>query len=433
EDLNFLRYYLHRHLVVGPARSQSENLVAGPARWPRSLLGARAETATNVQDYVIKPSAVMCTPDQTIQTEQGFEIAMTSLKRPKYAIIFASGLAALAIVVQEVEFKKIPVPIPGPDEVLVNIKFSGVCHTDLHALDGDWPLKSKTPLIGGHEGAGVVVECGELVSEVKIGDHVGVKWLNGSCLSCSFCQAADEPLCPRAILSGYTVDGTFQQYCVAKAAHIAHIPPGIDLASVAPILCAGITVYKGLKESNACPGQTVAIVGAGGGLGTLAIQYAKAMGLEVLAVDGGSEKGALCKKLGAGTYIDYQASKDLVADIKAATDEGIGPHAVLLIAPFEKPFQQATGYIRPRGTIVAIGMPANAHLQAPVFDIVVKMITIKGSYVGNRRDTAEALQFFARGVVSAPFEVMGLSQLQEIFERLRAGKVTGRIVVDTSK
>ncbi|KFY67399.1 hypothetical protein V496_01590 [Pseudogymnoascus sp. VKM F-4515 (FW-2607)] len=333
----------------------------------------------------------------------------------------------------KVEYKKIPVPIPGPDEVLVNIKFSGVCHTDLHALDGDWPLKTKTPLIGGHEGAGVVVERGELVSEVEIGDHVGVKWLNGSCLSCSFCQAADEPLCSRAILSGYTVDGTFQQYCVAKAAHVAHIPPDIDLASVAPILCAGITVYKALKESNARPGQTVAIVGAGGGLGTLAIQYAKAMGLEVLAVDGGSEKGALCKKLGARTYIDYQASKRLVADIKAATDESIGPHAVLLIAPFEKPFQQATDYIRPRGTIVAIGMPANAHLRAPVFDTVVKMITIKGSYVGNRRDTAEALQFFARGLVSAPFEVMGLSHLQEIFERLRAGKVTGRIVVDTNK
>ncbi|KFZ19402.1 hypothetical protein V501_00674 [Pseudogymnoascus sp. VKM F-4519 (FW-2642)] len=295
----------------------------------------------------------------------------------------------------KVEYKKIPVPIPGPDEVLVNIKFSGVCHTDLHALDGDWPLKTKTPLIGGHEGAGVVVERGELVSEVKIGDHVG--------------------------------------YCVAKAAHVAHIPPDIDLASVAPILCAGITVYKALKESNARPGQTVAIVGAGGGLGTLAIQYAKAMGLEVLAVDGGSEKGALCKKLGARTYIDYQASKHLVADIKAATDESIGPHAVLLIAPFEKPFQQATDYIRPRGTIVAIGMPANAHLRAPVFDTVVKMITIKGSYVGSRRDTAEALQFFARGLVSAPFEVMGLSHLQEIFERLRAGKVTGRIVVDTNK
>lgn len=291
----------------------------------------------------------------------------------------------------------------------------------------------KSPLIGGHEGAGVVVERGELVSEVAIGDHVGVKWLNGSCLSCSFCQASDESLCPKAILSGCTVDGTFQQYCVAKAAHVAHIPPDVDLAAVAPILCAGITVYKGLKESNARPGQTVAIVGAAGGLGTLAIQYAKAMGLEVLAIDGGSDKGELCKKLGARSYVDYKATKDIVGDIKAATDDHFGPHAVLLIAPSEKPFQEASQYIRPRGTIVAIGMPADAYLRAPVFDTVVKMITIKGSYVGNRRDTAEAIQLFARGLVSTPIEVTGLSQLQEVFDRLRAGTVKGRIVVDTSK
>ncbi|KFY23456.1 hypothetical protein V491_02534 [Pseudogymnoascus sp. VKM F-3775] len=333
----------------------------------------------------------------------------------------------------KVEYKQIPVPIPGPDEVLVNIKFSGVCHTDLHALDEDWPLKTKSPLIGGHEGAGVVVDRGELVGDVKIGDHVGVKWLNGSCLCCSFCQTADEPLCPKAILSGYTVDGTFQQYCVAKAVHVAHIPPNVDLATVAPILCAGITVYKALKESNARPGQTVAIVGAGGGLGTLAIQYAKAMGLEVLAIDGGPEKEEVCKKLGAGTYVDYITTKDIATDVKAATEEHLGPHAAILIAPYEKPFQQASEYIRPRGTIVAVGMPANAYVKAPVFETVVKMITIKGSYVGNRRDTAEAIQLFARGLVHAPIEVMGLSQLQEIFDRLREGKVKGRIVVDTSK
>lgn len=240
-------------------------------------------------------------------------------------------------------------------------------------------------------------------------------------------------MCPKAILSGYTVDGTFQQYCVAKAVHVAHIPPNVDLATVAPILCAGITVYKALKESNARPGQTVAIVGAGGGLGTLAIQYAKAMGLEVLAIDGGPEKEEVCKKLGAGTYVDYMATKDIATDVKAATEEHLGPHAAILIAPYEKPFQQASEYIRPRGTIVAVGMPANAYVKAPVFETVVKMITIKGSYVGNRRDTAEAIQLFARGLVHAPIEVMGLSQLQEIFDRLREGKVKGRIVVDTSK
>ncbi|CRK13955.1 hypothetical protein BN1708_017207, partial [Verticillium longisporum] len=175
---------------------------------------------------------------------------------------------------------KIPVQKPGPDEVLINIKYSGVCHTDLHAMMGDWPLDTKLPL-------------------VEIGDHAGVKWLNGSCLACPHCLNADEPLCPKALLSGYTVDGSFQQYAIAKAAHVARIPKECDLEAVAPVLCAGITVYKGLKESGARPGQSVAIVGAGGGLGSLALQYAKAMGLKSIAIDGGAEKGKMCAELGA--------------------------------------------------------------------------------------------------------------------------------------
>ena len=240
-------------------------------------------------------------------------------------------------------------------------------------------------------------------------------------------------MCPKAILSGYTVDGSFQQYAIGKAAHVARIPKEVDLAAVAPILCAGITVYKGLKESGARPGETVAIVGAGGGLGSLACQYAKAMGMHVLAIDGGQEKAEMCKKLGAYKYVDFMASKNLVEEVKEDTEDGLGPHAVLLLAPFEKPFQQASAYVRPKGTIVAIGLPAGAFLKAPVFDTVVKMITIKGSYVGNRRDTTEAIDFFARGLIKAPFKIMGLSQLTEIFEKMEQGAIAGRIVVDTSK
>lgn len=200
-------------------------------------------------------------------------------------------------------YKQIPVPTPGPDEVLVNIKYTGVCHTDLHARKGDWPLPVKMPLVGGHEGAGVVVAKGQLVNNVNIGDHAGVKWLNGSCLSCEFCRTSDESLCPDASLSGYTVDGTFQQFCIAKAAHVSILPKDAPLDAVAPVLCAGITVYKGLKESGIQPGQTLAIVGAGGGLGSLAQQYAKAMGLRVIAIDGGEEKKELCQQLGAEVTI----------------------------------------------------------------------------------------------------------------------------------
>ncbi|KAF7596299.1 alcohol dehydrogenase [Aspergillus hancockii] len=327
-------------------------------------------------------------------------------------------------------YKQIPVAKPGPDEILVKVRYSGVCHTDLHALKGDWPLPVKMPLVGGHEGAGVVVATGDLVTEFKVGDHAGLKWLNGSCLACEFCKQAEEPLCPNASLSGYTVDGTFQQYAIGKAAHASKLPKNVPLDAVAPVLCAGITVYKGLKESGVRPGQTVAIVGAGGGLGSLALQYAKAMGIRVVAIDGGEEKKGMCEQLGAEVYVDFTKSQDLVADVKAATPEGLGAHAVILLAVAEKPFQQAAEYVRSRGTVVAIGLPAGAFLRAPVFNTVVRMINIKGSYVGNRQDGVEAIDFFARGLIKAPFKTAPLEDLPKIFELMEQGKIAGRYVLE---
>ncbi|KAK3996224.1 putative alcohol dehydrogenase [Cladorrhinum sp. PSN332] len=333
-------------------------------------------------------------------------------------------------------FKRIPVPTPGPDQVLIHIAYSGVCHTDLHALNNDWPLPRKTPLVGGHEGAGTIVALGSLVptSQFAIGDPVGIQWLNSTCHHCTFCMQGKENLCPDAALSGYTVDGTFQQYAVAHAAHVARFPKGTKLDAAAPILCAGLTVYKGLKTSGAVPGQFVAIVGAGGGLGSLAIQYARAMGLHVIAIDGGSEKGESCKKLGAEAYVDFMASRDLVADVRAASgSKAMGPHAVLLLAPAEKPFQQATDYVRSNGTVVCIGLPAGAKVSMPVFDTVVRMIQVKGSYVGSRQDMFEAVDFFVRGLVHAPIKTVGLSELGGVFDAMRENRVVGRYVLDTSR
>ncbi|KAM0421401.1 hypothetical protein ACHAPT_010755 [Fusarium lateritium] len=331
-----------------------------------------------------------------------------------------------------VQYKQIPVPKPASDEVLINIKYSGVCHTDLHAVNGDWPLQSKMPLVGGHEGAGVVVARGELVNDIEIGDHVGIKWLHGSCMSCEQCRQSNESLCSTASLSGYTVDGSFQQYAVGKAAHVARIPKDCDLAAVAPILCAGLTVYKALKSSGARPGQHVAIAGAGGGLGVFAIQYAKAMGLHVTALDGGEEKRKVCLELGADTFVDFRTSKDTVADIRNASG-GSGPDAVLLLAASEKPFQEASQYVKSKGTIVCVGLPANAFVKAPVFDTVVREINIKGSYVGNRQDTAEAIEFFRQGFIKAPFKIVGLSELQSVYDLMQKGGIAGRYVVDTSR
>lgn len=329
------------------------------------------------------------------------------------------------------EYKEIAVPKPKPTELLINVKYSGVCHTDLHAWKGDWPLATKLPLVGGHEGAGVVVAMGDNVQGWKIGDYAGIKWLNGSCMNCEFCQKTHESNCPKADLSGYTHDGSFEQYATADAVQAAKIPAGTDLAEVAPILCAGVTVYKALKTANLIAGKWVAISGAGGGLGSLAVQYAKAMGLRVVGIDGGQEKGDFVKSLGCESYIDFTKSKDVVADVIKATDGG--PHGAINVSVSEYAISQSTQYIRACGTVVLVGLPAGAKVTAPVFDTVVKSYLIVGSYVGNRADTAEAIDFFARGLIKCPIKIVGLSDLPKVYELMQEGKILGRYVVDTYK
>lgn len=347
-----------------------------------------------------------------------------SVPKTQMAIVFDEDKGPL-------NYREIAVPTPKPNELLINVKYSGVCHTDIHVHAADWPVKNKLPLVGGHEGAGVVVGMGENVVGWKVGDLAGIKWLNGSCLSCEFCYNSNESNCAQADLSGCTHDGSFQQYATADAVQAARIPQGTDLAQVAPILCAGITVYKALKTAGLKAGEWVAISGAAGGLGSLAIQYAKAMGYRVLAIDGGEEKGEFCKSLGAEYFADFTKSKDLVEEIKTATEGG--PHGAINVSVSEFAIRQSCEYVRSCGTVVLVGLPAEAKVVAPVFDAVVKSISIKGSYVGNRADSAEAIDFFARGLVKCPIKIVGLSELPKVFELLKAGQVLGRYVVDTSK
>nr|CAA73690.1 alcohol dehydrogenase [Scheffersomyces stipitis] len=327
-------------------------------------------------------------------------------------------------------YKDIPVPKPKPNELLINVKY-GVCHTDLHAWKGDWPLDTKLPLVGGHEGAGVVVALGENVTGWEIGDYAGIKWINGSCLQCEYCVTAHESNCPDADLSGYTHDGSFQQYATADAIQAARIPKGTDLALIAPILCAGITVYKALKTAQLQAGQWVAVSGAAGGLGSLAIQYAKAMGYRVVGIDGGADKGEFAKSLGAEVFVDFLSSKDVVADVLKATNGGA--HGVINVSVSERAMQQSVDYVRPTGTVVLVGLPAGAKVSASVFSSVVRTIQIKGSYVGNRADSAEAIDFFTRGLIKCPIKIVGLSELASVYELMEQGKILGRYVVDTSK
>nr|ADZ05695.1 alcohol dehydrogenase [Wickerhamomyces anomalus] len=331
----------------------------------------------------------------------------------------------------KLEYKDLPVPTPKANEILINVKYSGVCHTDLHAWKGDWPLPVKLPLVGGHEGAGVVVAKGSSVKNFEIGDIAGIKWLNGSCMSCELCEQGYESNCIQADLSGYTHDGSFQQYATADAVQAAKIPKGTDLANIVPILCADVTVYKALKTADLKPGQWVAISGAAGGLGSLATQYAKAMGLRVLGTDGGEEKEQLFKSLGGEVFIDFKKEKNIVEAIQNATN--CGPHGVINVSVAEAAISQSTEYVRPTGTVVLVGLPAGAVCKSEVFSHVVKSISIKGSYVGNRADTIEAIDFFTRGLVKSPIKIVGLSELPEVYELMEQGKILGRYVVDTSK
>uniref|UniRef100_A0AC34FLU6 Enoyl reductase (ER) domain-containing protein n=1 Tax=Panagrolaimus sp. ES5 TaxID=591445 RepID=A0AC34FLU6_9BILA len=329
------------------------------------------------------------------------------------------------------ELRQIPVPIPGPNDILVNIKYSGVCHTDLHVWHGEFPGVVNFPLVGGHEGVGVVVAKGSHVTNFEIGEQAGIKWINGTCLCCDMCKKGFEPNCSNAQNSGLHRNGTFQEYALVTATEAPKIPAGVDLAKVAPILCAGVTVYRGLKESIVRPGEIVAINGAGGGLGSLAIQYAKAMGMRVIAVCKGLNQEEHVKRLGADHFVDVDTSEDVVKEI-IALSEG-GTHGVINTAPAQEPIIQATKYVRTRGTVVILSLPKNTPIGADIFDTVTRAITIRGSYVGNRIDTDEALAFFARGQIQSLIQIRGLTELPKIFDEMNIGTLVGRVVVDIEK
>jgi propanol-preferring alcohol dehydrogenase len=320
----------------------------------------------------------------------------------------------------------------APGECLVKLQCTGVCHTDLHARKGDWPLASKLPLVGGHEGVGNIVAIGAhtVDSPVKIGDRVGIKWLADSCLQCEQCRKGLEQCCSKCKLSGYTVDGTFQEYVVSFVNHVTPIPESLNSQEAASFLCAGVTVYRALKYSNTKPGDWIVLPGAGGGLGHLAVQYAvHAFGLRVVAVDTGAEKKELCLKLGAEKWIDFRETKDLVKDIKEAAG-GEGPHAALVSAASGSAYEQAVEYLRPGGSLMVVGLPGNAQISAPIFWTVVKSISILGSYVGNRQDAREALDIAALGKVKCHLEIKPLAALSEVYEGMEQGKIVGRVVLN---
>jgi propanol-preferring alcohol dehydrogenase len=325
------------------------------------------------------------------------------------------------------QIREIDVPAAGPGQILVKTEACGVCHTDLHAANGDWPARPTLPFTPGHEGIGRVVGVGVGVTAVKEGDRVGVPWLYSACGHCEYCLSAWETVCAKAQFGGYTKNGGFADYIVADPNYVAHIPAGLAAAAAAPLICAGITSYKGLKETGARPGQWVVISGIGG-LGHLAVQYAKAMGLHVCAVDIDQGKLAHAQRLGADAMVDARHGDAIQAVIKA-TDGGA--HGVLITAPSLPAFEQGVRMTRKRGTCVLVGLPPG-EFPTPLFDVVANCITIRGSFVGNRQDMAEALGFAAEGKVKADIELQPLSAINNVFERLAHGDVPSRVVLDFS-
>jgi len=322
------------------------------------------------------------------------------------------------------EIQEVPIPRPGPGQILVRVVASGVCHTDLHAADGDWPVRPALPFIPGHEGVGDVVALGPGVAHLKEGDRVGVPWLHRACGLCEFCLAGWETLCPQQQNTGYSVNGAFADYVLAAAAYVGRIPDGLNAIEVAPILCAGVTTYKGLKATDTKPGDWVVIVGAGG-LGHVAVQYARAMGLHVAAVDVADDKLALAKQLGAELTVNAAAQ-----DPAAVIQEQVGgAHGVLVTAVSPRVFRQAIDMLRRGGTCALVGLPPG-DFPTPIFDVVLKGLTVRGSIVGTRKDLEESLQFAAEGKVKAVVEPQPLDAINDVFGRLKTGQVSGRVVLN---
>jgi alcohol dehydrogenase, propanol-preferring len=319
--------------------------------------------------------------------------------------------------------EEVPVPEVGAGQILVKIEASGVCHTDLHAADGDWPVKPTPPFIPGHEGVGNVAAVGAGVAGVREGDRVGVPWLHTACGHCKYCLSGWETLCDAQRNTGYSVNGGFAQYVLADPNYVGHLPDSLGFDMAAPVLCAGVTVYKGLKETDTKPGDTVVISGIGG-LGHVAVQYAKAMGRKVIAVDIAEEKLALAREMGADAAINALAT-DPVAEVKKLCG---GAEGVLVTAVSRKAFSQALGMLGKRGTMALVGLPPGTF-ELDIFDTVLTRKTIRGSIVGTRMDLAECLQFAGDGKVKVHYSMEPLESINDIFARMRDNKIDGRVVL----
>lgn len=315
-------------------------------------------------------------------------------------------------------------PEPTPDKIVVKIEASGLCHTDIHAAHGDWPVKPTLPLIPGHEGVGIVESVGRGVTRVKEGDRVAIPWLGYACGHCRYCVSGWETLCEEQSNTGYFLPGAYAEYAPAFANYVAKVPHNINPFDAAPLTCAGLTTYKAVKVSGARSSDLVAIYGIGG-LGHLALQYAKIAGATVVAVDLLDEKVDLARQLGAD-YTVNAMRHDPVEEIKKLG----GANVAVVLAVSSKAFEQAYRSLRRGGTLVFVALPADNYVQLPIFETVLNGIKIVGSIVGTRLDLQEVYDLHSSGKTRVISETRRLESVNESFAEVEKGQVTARLVFE---
>ncbi|RLN47231.1 hypothetical protein BBJ29_008880 [Phytophthora kernoviae] len=313
-----------------------------------------------------------------------------------------------------------------PGQVLVRMAYSGVCHSDILLWDGTANLPGrKLPIVGGHEDTGYVAAIGEYThTSLKIGDPVGIKFVESCCLGCEDCRKGNESICESITHHGSGVDGTFQQWCVSYADHVTPIPKGCDLAAATPILCAGWMVYAALKSFGGSCGEYVSIPGAGGGLGHLACQYAVTVDFRVIAIDTGDEKRKLIESYGIKDFVDFK-SDNVVEKVKALSG-GRGVHAACVVSNGARSYTEALQYLRPNGAVLLVGIPSDgAPTPLPVGVAAAFMYRIFGRNTGNRQDAVEAINLAANGAVKSNYTINQLQNLPEVFKGMGAGEHGG--------
>lgn len=323
---------------------------------------------------------------------------------------------------EPLRLEQVETPIPGRGEVLVRIEASGLCHTDIHAAHGDWPVKPTPPFVPGHEGVGIVVELGPGVTEVAVGDRVAVPWLGYACGTCDHCVSGWETLCLSQRNTGYSVDGGFAEFVKAAARFVVRVPDAVDPLDAAPLTCAGVTTYKAVKVSGARSSDLVAVFGIGG-LGHLAVQYARIAGARVVAVDLQDDKLALARDLGAEFTVNASQR-----DAAAAIQELGGADAAIALAVAPRAFSDAYGSLKRGGTLVFVGLPAENKVELPIFETVLNGITIVGSIVGTRTDLREVFELHAAGLTRVIREERPLEDVNQAIADVEAGHVPARIV-----